>query len=100
MFGSRREHPVRLETAFRDQVVNENADVSLVAAQLQTFTADGPMRRVDARDKPLRCGFLVARCAVDLPSEEKAFDSLRLELTRELRRLHEVVLHRVARPQH
>src|SRR4029078_10703464 len=29
MFRPRREHPVWLETAFRDQVVNENADVRL-----------------------------------------------------------------------
>src|SRR6476620_4637375 len=99
MFRARRKHPVRLETAFRDQVVNENADVSLVAPQLQAFTADGAMRRVDARDQPLRCGFLVARCAVDLPREEEASDSLRLELTRQLRRLHEVVFHRITRAQ-
>ena len=33
MLGARREHPVRLETAARDQVVDENADVRLVAAE-------------------------------------------------------------------
>jgi len=36
MFGSRSEHPVWLETSLGDQVVDEDADVCLVAPQLES----------------------------------------------------------------
>ena len=57
-------------------------------------------RRVDAGDESLRRRLLVPRRAVDLPREEEPADSMRLERRLQLRRLHEVVLDRVARPQH
>ena len=44
MLGARREHPVRLETAFRDQVVDQNADVRLVPPQLEAGSPLQPRR--------------------------------------------------------
>src|SRR5437016_12325950 len=99
MLRARREHPVRLEAAFGDQVVDENSDVRLIASELEAFAIQHTMRGVDARDKPLCRGFLVARRPVDLSSEEQSLDALGLEPARELGRLNEVVLDGVARTQ-
>src|SRR5829696_2720275 len=76
---ARREHPVRLETSFGDQVVDEDADVCLVAPQLECRLAARTTRGVDARDHALGRGFLVAGSTVDLSREEQPRDALRFE---------------------
>ena len=54
MLRAGREHPVGLQAPLRDQVVDENADVCLVAAELERLRAPRPPRRVDPGDDPLR----------------------------------------------
>src|SRR5437667_6270568 len=97
MFRPRREHPVRLEAALRDQIVDENADVRFVTAQLECRTTHGASSRVDPRDDALSGGFFVAGRAVDLSGEKEPAHALGLERARQLRRLNEVVLDRIAR---
>ena len=100
MLGARREHPVRLEAALRDQIVDEDADVRLVAAAARTpLVAATRARRIDAGHEALRRGLFVARRAVDLSGEKQPGDALRLERARQLGRLDEVVFDGVAGPQ-
>src|SRR5689334_19040665 len=99
MLGARREHPIRLEAALRNQIVDEDANVRLVAPQLEAAAGASPMRRVDARDEPLRGCLFVSRSAVDLPGQKEPGRALRFETPIELGRLDEVVLDGVSRPK-
>ena len=96
---SRGEHSIRLEAAFRDQVVDENSDVRLVARELESIATQHTTRGVDAGDETLRRRFFVARRSVDLSREKQSLDTFRLEVSVQLGRLNEVVLHGVARAE-
>ena len=73
MLGARGEHAIRLEASLGDQVVDEDADVRLVAPQLERRLASArAMRRVDPGDESLRRGLFVAGRAVDLPGEKQS----------------------------
>ena len=72
MLRARREHAIRLEASFRDQVVDEDADVRLVASQLERRLAPRVPCRVDAGDDALRRRLFVAGRAVDLTREEQS----------------------------
>src|SRR5438132_8661204 len=94
-----REHAIRLETAFRDQVVDQDANIALVAPDLEAGMFPVSMPRtlcgVDPGDESLRSRFFIPGRAVDLAGEEESTDALGLEPPRQLRRLDEVVLHGV-----
>ena len=91
------EHPVRLEAALRNQIVDEHPDVRFIPPQLQTsaIAVPGGVSGVCARYKTLSGGLFISRGPVDLPGEEEPADALGLEPPRELGRLNEVVLDRV-----
>ncbi len=91
------EHPVRLVGAAAHQVVDQNADVRLVATQDHRGLAAHPPDRVDPRHDPLRRRLLVARGAIDLAGEKESLDPPHLQTVGELGGNHRVVLHRVAR---
>ena len=55
--------------------------------------------RVRSRDQSLGGGFLIARCAVDLPGEIQPLDALGLQRRVKLRRRTVVVFHSVTRPE-
>ena len=98
--GAGREHAVGLQTAGRRQVVDQHADVGLLARQDERALATHPTGRVDAGHDALRRGLLVAGRSVDLAGEKQPLHPLRLQAAAELGRLDEVVLHGVAGPQH
>ena len=100
VLGPRREHAVRFEAAFGDQIVDKNADVRLVPAELERAEAERAPGRVDAGDDSLSRGFFVTGRSVDLPGQIQAGDALGLQRSRQLRRLDEVVFDGVSRPQH
>ena len=52
IFGSRREHSIRLEAALRDQVVDHDAEIGLVAAEDQRLAPLDRERRVEAGNSP------------------------------------------------
>ena len=79
VFRARREHPIRLGDAARDEIVDEHAEIRFVAARRPAALAAHEARGVDAGEKALRRGFLVARRAVDLAREEEAADRLGFE---------------------
>ena len=71
VLGPGREHPVRLETALRDQVVDQNADVRLVTAQLEALARRGQVRGIHAGNKSLRRRFFITGCSVDLAGQKQ-----------------------------
>src|SRR5262245_31141349 len=100
MFRTGREHTVRLQTSFRDQVVDQHTDVRLVATQDQRRFAADASGRVDSRDEALRGSFFVTGRPVDLTGEEQTRDPPGLERSLELGRLNEVVLDRIPGTKH
>src|SRR3546814_1774799 len=94
--GARGEHAVGLDRALGDQVVDQHADVGLVAARRPRLFLLHEARGVDTRDQPLRRGFLVAGGAVDLAGEEQAGDGAGFQRVLQSPRVEEVVLDRVA----
>ena len=71
MLGAAREHAIGFRGGFGHEIVDENADVGLVAAEDQIReAASGEPRRVDAGDQSLCGGFLVSTRSVDLSCEE------------------------------
>src|SRR5262249_52723662 len=100
VLGTRRKHPVWLEASLRDQVIDENSDVGLIAPQLERIRAAREARRVDSSNDPLGSGLFIARCSIDLPGEKEPLNPLCLERARQLGRLYEVVLDGVPGPQY
>ena len=100
VFRPRREHAVRLQASPRRQIVRQNAQIRLVAPQHEGARAGRRARGVDSRDDALPGRLLVAGRAVDLPGQEEPPHVPGLVRPLQSRRLHEVVLHGVARPQH
>ena len=97
VFSARGKHAVRFVHAFRDQIVDENADVGLVALQCEGSGATALQRSVDACQQPLARSLLVARCAVYLTREEQAVDFLRFQRVMQLGRVEEVILDGIPR---
>ena len=76
MLGARREHPIRLGDAPRDQVIDHDPDISLRTLQFEWRAARREPGGVNTRHQPLTSGLLVAAGAVDLPGEEEALHGL------------------------
>ena len=72
IFRAAREHPIRLARAARDEIVDEHADVGLVAPRPPRRALLHAQRGVDAGEDALRRRFLVTGRAVDLAGEEQA----------------------------
>ena len=100
VLGARREHPIRLEAAAGDEIVDEDADVRLVAAQDQRRIAARASGCVDACHQPLGRGLLVSGRPVDLAGKKRPLDPVGFERRFEFRRLNEVVFDRVAGSKH
>src|SRR5678816_2106021 len=75
MLRTRREHPVRLKAPFGDQVVDQDADVSLVPAQAKRRLPLYGAYSIDPRDEALSRGLLVPRCACLLYTSPSPRDS-------------------------
>src|SRR5690606_35326631 len=98
VLGARGEHAVRLDGAVAGQVVDEDADVGLVAPRRPRRLAAGGAGGVEAGDQALRRRLLVARGAIDLAGEVQAGDRLRLQGGLQAARIEIVVLDSSARP--
>ena len=79
MLGSRGEHPIRLETSARNEVVYEDSDIRILPTQHEWVCLSRHACCVDPSDQALRRRFFVPRCAVDLPREKESRHSSRLE---------------------
>src|SRR6266545_7912472 len=100
MLRARGEHAIRLEAPARRQIVDEHADVRLVAAEHDGFLSVAESCRVDPGKQSLRGGLFVARRTVDLAREKQSRDTVRLQAAIELRRLNEIVFDGVAGSNH
>ena len=99
VLGPAGEHPVGLGDPLRDQVVDQHAQISLVAKWQPTGLAFDLQGSIHASKQALRGRLFVARGAVDLAGKEKAVDRLRLERRAQAARVEEVVLDRIAGTQ-
>ena len=90
-YGSRHPLVIRSSTRMPMYASSRRSSNGRLAARSQC--------RVDAGDDSLRRRLFVAGRAVDLAREKQSRDALRLERARQLRRLDEVVLDRVAGTQ-
>jgi len=77
--GAAGEHAVGLGHALGDEVVDQYAEVGLVARRQPGRLAPALQGGVEAGEQPLGRGLFVASGAVDLPSEEQAADLLGFE---------------------
>ena len=68
------EHAVRLGHAFGDEVVNEYAQISLIAARHPRPQTTHLQPGIDTGKQTLRRGFFVAGGAIDLPGKEQPLD--------------------------
>ena len=85
MLRARREHPIRLQTPLRRQIVDHRADVARRRGRGRTACCRRRQRGVDSGDKSLGRRLLVPRCSVDLPGEKQAAEPLGLETSSSIR---------------
>src|SRR5262249_21500677 len=94
------EHAIRFETPLRDEIVDQDADVAVVAPRIEARFATSMLGRIDAGHESLGGRLLIARSPVELTGQIQPCDALRLQTPSEFCRLNEVVLDGIARPQH
>lgn len=96
VLGARGEHAVRLVDALGYEVVDQHADICLVAPQDDTLLAAECAGGVDTRHQTLRCGLLVSRRSVYLAREVEPRHEFCLQCVAQLRGREIVVLDGVA----
>ena len=98
ILGPGGEHAIRFFGTLGDQVIDQHADISLVAADDEFRRPLYLQRRVDPSDDSLGRRLLIARRAVDLTRKEQIGPVLQCQGMAELQGQNVVVFHRVARP--
>ena len=96
IFGAAGEHAVGLVDAAGDEIIDQHADVRLIAVEDERLAAGKSEGRIGAGHESLSGGFLVAGGAVDLTGEVQTGDVLRFERRLQLVGRSEVVLDGVA----
>ena len=97
MLSPRRKHPVGLSPyPFRDQIVQENADICLISGKNERGFASNLHRGVDSGHYSLCRGLLIAGCAVNLTGEVEARYQLGFQGLRELGRVGVVIFNGIA----
>ena len=91
VFGTAREHAIRLGGSLGHEVVHEHTEIGISTAEDQRRFALQFKRGICAGKEPLPCGFLVAGGSVDLSGEIQAGDRLGFESVAELGRRAVVV---------
>ncbi len=84
--------------AHGDQVVDQHAEIGLVAPRPPGGFPLGAASGVDARQQALGAGFLVTRRAVDLTGEEQVVDKFGFQRVLQITWIEEIVLDGVAGP--
>src|SRR5262249_52739789 len=93
-----REHAVGLETTLGDQIIDQDANVGLVASEAHARQSLRAPPSIHSRDESLSGGFLVTGCSVDLAGEKQPRDALRFERSAQRSRLDEVVFDGISGP--
>src|SRR5438093_13410639 len=76
---SRSKHPVGFIRTLADEIVNENARISLGSAYDKRFDAFNPARGIDSGDDALAGSLLIPGRAVDLTGEVQVANRLHFE---------------------
>ena len=97
ILGATGEHPIGLGRSARDEIVDHDAEIGLVATRQPGVAALHRKGCVDAGEQALRRGLLVAGRPVDLAGEIEALNITGLQGRLEIARIEEVVLDRIAR---
>ena len=77
VFGPGSKHPVRFIHALGNQIVNENADISLVPTKDKRLTFSKIQACINAGDNALRSGFLIAGSTVNLSRKKQIINYFR-----------------------
>ena len=83
MFRPACEHAIRLNRRFGNQIVNQHADVRLIAAKnelIELRSTHCVSRRINSRDHSLRCGFFVSAGSINLPGQKKSRHAARFAM--------------------
>ena len=86
--------------SFGHQIIDQDANIGLIAANDHGRLAFDLTRGIDPSDEALGGGFLITRGAIDLAGKEKAFDFFGLQGGVELGRGSEIVFHGIGWAQH
>src|ERR1700722_6309359 len=78
-FGARGEHPIRLGHTLGDEIVDQNTNISLRAADQNGLPATRSARSIEAREEALSGSFFVARCPSDRAAKKQARDGPQFE---------------------
>ena len=98
VFGTRCEHPIRLADAARHQIIDHDPEIAFRPIEQDWRRAGGTSRGVEAGDKALRGGLLIAGGAIDLPGEKQPAQALGLQRRMKLTRIHMIIFDGVAGP--
>ena len=90
--GSACEHAVGFVSSFRDEIVNQHANVGVLSAEHKGLFTTYGKRGIDPRHDPLRGSFFVSCCAVDLSGKVKSGNSFRFKRMQKLARIYSIVL--------
>ena len=100
VFGSRGKHTIGLVHAFCHKVVDEHANIRLVAVEHEWLASGALECGIDTRHQALARRLLISGGAVYLSCEEQAADSLSLERVVQLCGVEKVVFDGIARTVH
>ena len=84
----------------KDEVVDHDSDVRLMAAEDHWRLTLDMSGGIDSRDQTLSASFLVARRSVDLTRQKQAVETFGLKSSVQFRGLDKVVFDSVSRPDH
>ena len=87
-----REHAVRFISSFRDEIVDQHADVGVLPTEHERFLTTYGKRGVNPCHDPLCGSLFVSGCAVDLPGKVKSADSFRFKSMQEFARVYSIIL--------
>ena len=78
-------HSVGFIGAFGDQIINQHPNVGFASLKHNRSIAHMIAMCIDPCHEPLSGRFFITRCAVDLPSKEKAFDQFSFQTVFQLK---------------
>ena len=92
MLGARGEHAVGLIYTLCYQIIDEHANVGLIACQNKWFSPYNLLMGIHSGHQPLPCSFLVARGTIYLACKEETSHQLGFQCVAKLGRIKKVIL--------
>ena len=99
IFGPGSKHPVRFVNALRDQIIDQDTDISIVPAKDKRLLSAAFQMCINAGHQTLGRSFFIAGSTIDLTCKEKVVDILQLERSFQLGRIEIVVFDCIGRTE-